>query len=73
MRYQIKSGQSNWYPVRQTLRSVMEIVHRRAKDYPAGQEFEIFEDGQLIATSRRHDPFDDLLIEAVAAVSQSAG
>jgi hypothetical protein len=64
MRYRIKAEQTNWYLVRETRQSVMTIVHRKAKDFPVGQEFEIFEEGKLIATCRRHGIFDDLLIEA---------
>jgi hypothetical protein len=34
--YRIKAGQFEWFLVRQTLISVMNVVHRKAKDLPVG-------------------------------------
>jgi hypothetical protein len=60
MLYRIKAGQCEWVVVSHTLALVMNVVRRKAKDFPVGQEFEIFRGNKLVAAHRREPLFDPM-------------
>jgi hypothetical protein len=60
MLYRIKAGQYQWLVVSHTLALVMNVVHRKAKDFPIGQEFEIFHGNTFLGNSRRLPLFDPM-------------
>ena len=60
MEYRIKAGQNEWLVVGHTLTSVMNVVHRKANDFPIGQEFEIFRGKKRVAAHRREPLFDPM-------------
>jgi hypothetical protein len=60
MEYRIRAGQYEWLVVGHTLASVMNVVHRMAKDFPVETEFEVFCGKTRVAAHRRHPLFDPM-------------